>query len=376
VRPSFVASNILYVDTGGAFLEPKSGAFRAAVVNPGKQQGRFYLAVLHAPSATVFWSANRGAPTTSSGPVQLTAQGLTVSDPNGKVLWSTPSQLGSPVSALRLQDSGNLQLLGAGNATLWQSFDAATDTLLPGQQLHADPYLAAAASATDLAEGDYRLAATAADVVLTWQGSTYWRLSNDLQSFKDRNVAVASVSVNASGLFAVAADGGLVFRVDLAAGVFPVLKLGYDGRLRNTGYPLVNSSASLGGDFVAPANDCDLPLQCLPLGLCSPIGDGVCKVGADGGNGWQTVMFGFLTRARWLQSSKTILLLASSMPSWTGVKSFMRKVVVFPLLTLFPSFSLASFLKRIAILVLIMLIVQSINGWLSARYMNTSLCSN
>ncbi|XP_039817567.1 G-type lectin S-receptor-like serine/threonine-protein kinase At5g35370 isoform X2 [Panicum virgatum] len=301
VRPSFVASNILYVDTGGAFLEPKSGAFRAAVVNPGKQQGRFYLAVLHAPSATVFWSANRGAPTTSSGPVQLTAQGLTVSDPNGKVLWSTPSQLGSPVSALRLQDSGNLQLLGAGNATLWQSFDAATDTLLPGQQLHADPYLAAAASATDLAEGDYRLAATAADVVLTWQGSTYWRLSNDLQSFKDRNVAVASVSVNASGLFAVAADGGLVFRVDLAAGVFPVLKLGYDGRLRNTGYPLVNSSASLGGDFVAPANDCDLPLQCLPLGLCSPIGDGVCK------------------------SSKTILLLASSMPSWTGVKSFMRK---------------------------------------------------
>ncbi|KAG2635412.1 hypothetical protein PVAP13_2NG353000 [Panicum virgatum] len=273
VRPSFVASNILYVDTGGAFLESKSGAFRAAVVNPGKQQGRFYLAVLHAPSATVVWSANRGAPTTSSGPVQLTAQRLTVSDPNGTVLWSTPSQLGSPVAALRLQDSGNLQLLGAGNATLWQSFDAATDTLLPGQLLRAGAYLAAAAGATDLAEGDYRLAATAADVVLTWQGSTYWRLSNDLRSFKDRNVAVASVSVNASGLFAVAADGGLVFRVDLAAGAFPVLKLGYDGRLRITGYPLVNSSASLGGDFVAPANYCDLPLQCPPLGLCSPAGN-------------------------------------------------------------------------------------------------------
>ncbi|XP_039787384.1 G-type lectin S-receptor-like serine/threonine-protein kinase At5g35370 [Panicum virgatum] len=270
------ASSILYVDTGGAFLESKSGAFRAAMVNPGKQQGRFYLVVLHAPSATVVWSANRGTPTTSSGPVQLTAQGLTVSDPSGKVLWSTPSQLGSPIAALRLQDSGNLQLLGAGNATLWQSFNAATDTLLPGQQLRADAYLAAAESATDLAEGDYRLAATTADVVLTWQGSTYWRLSNDLRSFKDRNVAVASVSVNASGLFAVAADGGLVFRVDLAAGAFPVLKLGYDGRLRITGYPLVNSSASLGGDFVVLANDCDLPLQCPPLGLCSPTGDGVC----------------------------------------------------------------------------------------------------
>ncbi|PUZ70976.1 hypothetical protein GQ55_2G277900 [Panicum hallii var. hallii] len=273
VRPSFVASNILYVDTGGAFLESRSGAFRAAVVNPGKQQDRFYLAVLHAPSATLVWSANRGAPTTSSGSVKLTAQGLTVSDPNGTVLWSTPAQLGAPVAALRLQDSGNLQLLGAGNATLWQSFDAATDTLLPGQQLRAGAYLAAAAGATELAEGDYRLAVTAADVVLTWQGSTYWRLSNDLRSYKDRNVAVASVSVNASGLFAVAADGGLVFRVDLAAGAFPVLKLGNDGRLRIRVYPLVNSSASLGGDFVAPANDCDLPLQCPPLGLCSPAGN-------------------------------------------------------------------------------------------------------
>jgi serine/threonine protein kinase len=268
--PDLVASAILYVDTGGAFLESRNRAFTASVTNPGKQQDRFYLAVLHAPSATVVWSANRAAPTTSSGSVNLTARGLTVSHPNGTVLWSTPSQLRSPVTALRLQDSGNLQLLGAGNATLWQSFDAATDTLLPGQPLRAGAYLAAAASAADLAEGEYRLAVTAADVVLTWQGSTYWRLSNDLRSYKDRNVAVASVSVNASGLFAVAADGGLVFRVDLAAGAFPVLKLGYDGRLRITGYPLVNSSASLGGDFVAPATDCDLPLQCPSLGLCSP----------------------------------------------------------------------------------------------------------
>ncbi|KAJ1289929.1 hypothetical protein BS78_02G203000 [Paspalum vaginatum] len=276
VRPGYVASYILYVDTGGAFLESRNGAFRAAVVNPGKQQDRFYLAVLHAPTATPVWSGNRDAPTTSSGLVNLTAQGLAVSDPNGTVLWSTPPRLPSPVAALRLQDSGNLQLLDAGNATLWQSFDDATDTLLPGQLLRAGAYLSAARSADDLAQGDYRLGATAADVVLTWQGSTYWRLSNDVRSYKDRNVAVASVSVNASGLLAVAADGTLVFRVDLAlpAAAFPVLKLGYDGQLRVTRYPLLNSSASLGGDFVAPAVDCDLPLQCPPLGLCSPAGNG------------------------------------------------------------------------------------------------------
>ncbi|CAN6204649.1 unnamed protein product [Urochloa humidicola] len=276
VYPGLVASNILYIDTGGAFLESKSGAFRAAVINPGKQQGRFYLAVLHAPSATLVWSANRGAPTTSSGHVNLTSRGLTVSDPNGTVLWSTPQlPAGSPVTALRLEDSGNLQLLGDRNATLWQSFDAPTDALLPGQELRAGADLAAARAADDLAEGEYRLAVTAADVVLAWQGSTYWRLSNDLRSYKDRNVAVASVSVNASGLLALAADGALVFRVDLPAGAaFPVLKLGYDGRLRVTGFPLVNSSAPVGDDFVAPDNDCDLPLQCPQLGLCSPAGNG------------------------------------------------------------------------------------------------------
>jgi serine/threonine protein kinase len=274
VRPNFTASGFEYIDTGGAFLESGNGAFRAAVFNPGKQQARFYLAVLHEPTGTVVWSANRAAPTTSSGRVGLLAQGLTVSDPNGTVLWSTPSPLRSPVAALRLQDSGNLKLLDGRNTTLWQSFDNATDTLLPGQQLLAGAHLAAARSDTDLSEGDYRLVATAADLASTWQGATYWRLSNDVRSYKDRNVAVASVSVNATGLIALAADGALVFRASLAKAEFRVMKLEPDGRLRITSYAQVNSSEPLRGDFVAPAVDCDLPLQCPSLGLCTTAANG------------------------------------------------------------------------------------------------------
>jgi outer membrane protein assembly factor BamB len=110
VRPNFTASGFEYIDTGGAFLESGNGAFRAAVSNPGKQQARFYLAVLHEPTGTVVWSANRAAPTTSSGRVGLLTQGLTVSDPNGTVLWSTPSPLRSPVAALRLQNSATCSL--------------------------------------------------------------------------------------------------------------------------------------------------------------------------------------------------------------------------------------------------------------------------
>ncbi|KAG8056978.1 hypothetical protein GUJ93_ZPchr0002g26025 [Zizania palustris] len=273
VRPNFTASNFEYIDTSGAFLESRNGAFRATVISPGKQQAIFYLAVLHAPSGTAVWSANRDAPTSSSGMVHLSTGGLTVSDPNGTVLWSTPP-LRSPVAALCLQDTGDLQLLDAGNATLWRSFDNATDTLLPGQKLLAGAYLSSAKGPADFSQGDYRLGVTTVDVLLTWQGSTYWQLSNDVRAFKDRNAAVASMSVNASGLFAVSADGALVFHVVLAPAEFCVLKLGNDGRLRITSYALVNSSTPVGSDFVAPAGDCDLPLQCPSLGLCSGAGNG------------------------------------------------------------------------------------------------------
>uniref|UniRef100_A0A0D9XEF9 Receptor-like serine/threonine-protein kinase n=1 Tax=Leersia perrieri TaxID=77586 RepID=A0A0D9XEF9_9ORYZ len=273
IRPNFTATSYEYIDTaGGAFLESRNGAFRAAVFNPGKQQERFYLAVLHAPSGTPVWSANHDAPTSSSGKVQLTAGGITVSDTSGTTLWSTPP-LRSPVAALRLDDTGDLQLLDAGNATLWRSFDNATDTLLPGQQLLAGAYLSSAKGETDFSRGDYRLGVVTADVLLTWQGSTYWRLSNDVRAFKDTNAAVASMSVNASGIFAVAADGALVFRVSLPPAEFRVLKLGSDGRLRVTSFALVNSSAPISGDFVSPAGDCYLPLQCPSLGLCTAAGN-------------------------------------------------------------------------------------------------------
>ncbi|KAK1631308.1 hypothetical protein QYE76_005623 [Lolium multiflorum] len=271
--PDFIASSYDHIDNnGGAFLESANGAFRAALHNPGKQQDSFYLAVLHAPTGTPVWSANRDAPTGSSGRVQLTARGLAVTDADGAtVLWSATPR--APVTALRLRDDGNLQLLDAKNATLWQSFDEATDALLPGQQLRAGAYLTSARSPNDLGQGDYRLAVSTSDVALTWLGSTYWRLSNDGRSFKDRNVAAASMSFNASGLFLRAADGALVFRVILAPAEFRVLKLDSDGRLRITSYALLNSSAPLGGDFVAPGGDCDLPRPCASLGLCAEAGN-------------------------------------------------------------------------------------------------------
>jgi len=273
VTPDFTASYLLFQDSYGAFLASPSGAFHAVVYNPGDQLERFYLAVLHAPSKTCVWVANRAAPITDrTAPLQLTAKGISIEDPNGTTIWSTPP-FGTPVAALRLDDHGNLALLDARNATLWQSFDRPTDSIVSSQRLPAGAFLASAASDSDFSEGDYRLNVTAADVLLTWMGSTYWRLSNDASSTVDRSGTVAYMAVNGTGLYLLAADGVVVIQVSLPAAELRVVRLGYDGKLQIESFASANSSNSpMDGGFVAPSDGCALPLSCGALGLCTPKG--------------------------------------------------------------------------------------------------------
>ncbi|KAF8730281.1 hypothetical protein HU200_017264 [Digitaria exilis] len=275
LTPDFTASYLLFIDTFGVFLASRSGAFQAVVYNPGGQQDRFYLAVLHAPSKTCVWVANRAAPITDrAAQLQLTASGISVQDPNGTAIWSTPA-FGVPVAALRLDDRGNLALLDARNATLWQSFDHPTDTLVSSQTLPAAAAasLASAASESDLSEGEYRLNVTASDLVLTWMGSMYWRLSNDARSTMDRAGTVASMAVNATGVYLEAADGGVIIQVSLPAAELRIVKLGYDGKLQISSFASANSSATpMDAGFAAPSDGCALPLSCGAMGLCTPKG--------------------------------------------------------------------------------------------------------
>lgn len=235
IAPDFEASFLLFVDTVGVFLRSSNGAFEAAVYNPAAQQDRYYLAVLHAPSKTCVWAANRAAPITDrTALVRLTSQGVSVEDANGTAIWSTPP-FGSAVAALRLADTGNLALLDAANATLWQSFDVPTDTLVSSQRLPVGGFLASAASASDLAEGDYRLNVTSGDAVLSWTmgSSLYWRMSNDASFVKDRDGAVAYMAVNGTGIFLLAKDGTVIVQAAaMAPAGLRVVQLSVDGKLQ------------------------------------------------------------------------------------------------------------------------------------------------
>ncbi|KAJ3695909.1 hypothetical protein LUZ60_001286 [Juncus effusus] len=273
IYPNFSASQLLYFDTNGVFLTSREGTFQAAIYKPGTQQDRYYLCLLHTPSSTVVWTANREVPISDrSSTVNLTPLGLSASYPNESALWSTPP-LKSRVSALRLLETGNMMLLDAANNSLWQSFDYATDTLLSGQLLLAGSYLSSSTSDTVLSEGDYRLNVTKIDAILSWLGSTYWRMSNDINSIKDRDAPVAFLTTNDTGLYLLTSSGAIIFRITLPSAPLRIVKLGSDGHLQILSYQSASSPIALSYVFMAPSSSCDLPLPCGSLGLCLPIGN-------------------------------------------------------------------------------------------------------
>ncbi|KAG1366646.1 G-type lectin S-receptor-like serine/threonine-protein kinase [Cocos nucifera] len=267
--PNFTATVINYVDNAGVFLNSRNATFKAAIYNPGQQSKHYYLTLLHGPTNTPVWSANHNSPIPDHGLVNLSPVGLSVAHPNGSLLWSTPP-LPSPVRALRLLDTGNLLLVDASNATLWQSFDHPTDTLLSGQPLRAGSSLRSPVSDTNFSKGDYRLTITTSDAVMTWKESQlYYSISTDARYFKNSNADISFMVANSTGLYLLSTNQKVIFHVFLAASSFRIMKLDSAGRFQIISYSTANSSSSLNDRFVAPSGDCDLPFSCQTFGLCN-----------------------------------------------------------------------------------------------------------
>ncbi|XP_023902323.1 G-type lectin S-receptor-like serine/threonine-protein kinase SD2-5 [Quercus suber] len=82
------------------------------------------------------WSANPKNPVSLDATLQLTSEGgLVLEDANGTKAWSTNISNKSVVGLNLTEDTCNLMLLDDKNATIWQSFDHPTDTLVLGQKL-------------------------------------------------------------------------------------------------------------------------------------------------------------------------------------------------------------------------------------------------
>ncbi|KAH6780370.1 S-locus lectin protein kinase family protein [Perilla frutescens var. hirtella] len=275
IHPKFTASNVKFVDASGAFLFSSNGAFKASMFNPGAQQIRFYLCVIHVESNTIIWSANRDSAVSKSGSMILTTNGINIIEDGGSSRWSTPL-LHSSVSALQLTVTGNLVLLDQSNLSLWESFRNPTDTIVIGQRLHIETPLFSSVSSNDLSTGDYELALTSSDAILRWKNLTYWKLSMDTSAYVNSFSAVNFLEVNQSGLYLFGRDGSsVVVRLNLPPSEFRVARIDGSGQFKIISF----SGATPKQDFVGPVDECRIPFVCRTIGLCSQgisVGNHVC----------------------------------------------------------------------------------------------------
>ncbi|CAN6451730.1 unnamed protein product [Victoria cruziana] len=113
--------------------------------NPGfacgfhKNETSYYFSIFiyadERSDSQVVWTANRNKPLDDSSTLRLSRYGeLELVGGDGTVVWWAGAY-GKPVTAMKLEETGNLVLLDAENNTLWRSFDQPTDTLVAGQML-------------------------------------------------------------------------------------------------------------------------------------------------------------------------------------------------------------------------------------------------
>ncbi|KAF7150026.1 hypothetical protein RHSIM_Rhsim02G0073800 [Rhododendron simsii] len=235
-----------------------------------------YLAVIHTVSSTIVWSARRNyvVPNISTT-IRLNATGVYIEDSGGELVWSTPP-FRSPVSLLQLQESGNLILLDQFNRSLWESFDYPTDTIVSGQRLPVGQSLVSAISAQNLSMGDYRFTVTddgGGDVVMTWNGLTYWTLSMDTSTYEVLNLPPLYMVFNGTGLYLFAGNSSVVLiKLTLGVSEFRIAKLDYSGRFSIKSYNSSrgNSDTSMWvEEFSRPVDECRIPNICSKIGVCS-----------------------------------------------------------------------------------------------------------
>ena len=265
IYPNFTASNFNFVEYNGAFLFSRNETFKVAMFNPGAQQKNFYLCIIHVASGAVIWSANRDAPVSNYGKMNLTINGITVTDQGGSVKWGTPP-LKSSVSALLLAETGNLILLDQFNGSLWQSFDYPTDTIVIGQRLSVGTSLSGALSDNDLSTSDYRFVVSTSNAIMQWHGLTYWKLSMDTSAYKNSNYLVEYMAMNQTGLFLFGRNGSVVvIQMDLSPSDFRIAKLDASGQFIIS----TLSGTVLKQEYVGPKDACRIPFICGRLGLCT-----------------------------------------------------------------------------------------------------------
>uniref|UniRef100_A0A2N9HRB8 Receptor-like serine/threonine-protein kinase n=1 Tax=Fagus sylvatica TaxID=28930 RepID=A0A2N9HRB8_FAGSY len=205
-------------------------------------------------SIQVVWSANPNNPVSVNAILQVNSErGLELQDANGTIVWST-NITNKFVAALSLTDTCNLMLLDKHNATIWQSFDHPTDTLVVGQKLVAGQNLTSEG-------GLYSLS-------LTTQGLFAYINSDPPQRYiyyleENLNISYARFLDQNLTLFGDTSDSYAEFFIQSFFSQY--MRFGPDGHLR-----VYRITWLAGDDFLSRFIDsCGYPMVCGNYGICT-----------------------------------------------------------------------------------------------------------
>ncbi|XP_042499445.1 G-type lectin S-receptor-like serine/threonine-protein kinase SD2-5 [Macadamia integrifolia] len=269
MSPGFQGSQMNYVDKKGMFLFSNNSQFAFGFFTT-QNITSFLLVVLHTSSSKVVWTANRGSPVRNSDKFKFANNGNAYLEMGGRVIWSTDTE-GKGVTVMKLQDTGNLVLLGNDSKPLWQSFSYPTDTLLSGQDFLEGMKLVSNPSLNNLS---CYLEISSGDLILNAGFPTpqpYWSMSKEIRKTVNKvggEVKSASMSSNSWKFY----DKNqvllwqFIFSDHTDPNITWAAVLGSQGLI--SFYNLQNGGSTIAEPTAIPQDSCSTPEPCDPYYIC------------------------------------------------------------------------------------------------------------
>ncbi|XVE53610.1 hypothetical protein DITRI_Ditri03aG0016500 [Diplodiscus trichospermus] len=268
IPPGFQGSQMDWIDNNGLFLLSNNSEFGFGF-STTSDVTLFLLDIVHMETTTVIWAANRNFPVSNSDDFVFDKNGNMLLQKGGNVVWTTNTG-DKGVSAMVLQDSGNLVLQGSDGRVMWQSFAHPSDTLISNQEFREGMRLVSNPSSSNLS---YILEIKSGDMVLSAGFSTpqpYWSMGKDTRRFINKNggeVTSATLDANSWSFFDESKVLLWQFKISdpVDANATWIAVLGSDGFI--SFFNLHNKASS--SSTKIPEDPCGTPEACQPYFACS-----------------------------------------------------------------------------------------------------------
>uniref|UniRef100_A0A2N9GUQ4 Receptor-like serine/threonine-protein kinase n=1 Tax=Fagus sylvatica TaxID=28930 RepID=A0A2N9GUQ4_FAGSY len=260
---------MVWVENNGLFLLSNNSVF-AFGFQTSQDVTMFTLGVIHIYSSKVVWTANTGSLVVSSDYFVFNKDGNVYLESEIGVIWST-NTTGESSTAMELQDSGNLVLLGEKGKILWQSFSHPTDTLLLGQEFLEGMQLKSAPNRNNLSQ---YLEIKSGELVLYAGYKTpqiYWSIANDSRKTSN-NVSgkVQSASLMSNSWNFYDQRGALLWQFTFSNRFEPNSRWAavLDSHGSISFYNLQMGKSVIPEAIRIPQSSCSIPEPCNPYYVC------------------------------------------------------------------------------------------------------------